>query len=52
MDTVGEGESGINIHILSGLRRRAGEKLLCSTGSPVWCSVKTWRDGTGGEEEG
>ena len=25
----------------------AGEKLLYSTGRPVWCSVMTWRDGMG-----
>ena len=51
MDAVGEGESGrngentININTLSGVRWIAGEKLLRSTGSPVWCSVMTWRDG-------
>ena len=32
---------------LSGVRWIAGKKLLCSTGSPVWCSVMTWRDGMG-----
>ena len=52
VDTVGEGESGINIYILAGIRWRAGEKLLCGRGSPVWWSVMTWRDGMGGEEEG
>ena len=52
MDTVGEGESGISIYVLSGIRWIAGEELLCSTGSPVWCSVMTWRDGMRGEEEG
>ena len=41
MDTVGEeengtnGESGINIHILLGVRWTASEELLCSIGSPV-----------------
>ena len=25
----------------------AGEKLVCSTRNPVWCSVMTWRDGMG-----
>ena len=51
MDTVGEGESGtngensINIYILSSVRWRACEKLLCSTGSPVRYSVMMWRDG-------
>ena len=29
----------------------AGEKLLCSTGSPVCCSVMTWRDGMGDGRE-
>ena len=44
-DTVGEGEtwtygeSSVNIHILSGVRWIAGEKLLCSTGNLVWFSV-------------
>ena len=52
-DTVREGESGtygessVNIHILSGVRWIAGEKLLPSTGSPVLCSVVTWGDGMG-----
>ena len=47
VDTVGEGESetngevSINLYALSGVRRIAGEKLLCSTGSPVWPSVMT-----------
>ena len=27
-----------------------GEKLLCNTGSPVWSSVMTWRDGKQGGE--
>ena len=38
---MGEGESGersINIYTLSGMRWIAGEKLLCSTASPVLCS--------------
>ena len=57
MDTVGEGESDTNgesiniytlpIYILSGVRWLVGEKLLCSIGSPVLCSVMTWRDGMG-----
>ena len=34
-----------NIHTLLGVRWKAGEKSLCSMGSPVWCSVITWRDG-------
>ena len=47
VDTVGEGESGmnegssINIYTLSEIRWIAGEKLLCSTESPVWGSVIT-----------
>ena len=53
VDTMGEGESGTNgensitINTLSGVRCIAGEKLLRSTGSPVWCSVMIWRDGIG-----
>ena len=53
MDTVGEeenemdGESSINIYSLKGIRWIAGEKMLYSTGSPVWCSLITWRDGMG-----
>ena len=48
-DAVGQGESGtnaassINIYILLCVRQTAGEKLLCSTRSPIWCSVMTWR---------
>ena len=44
-DAVGQGESGtnaassINIYILLCVRQTAGEKLLCSTRSPIWCSV-------------
>ena len=58
MDTKGEGESGTNgensitINTLSGVRWIAGEKLLRSTGSPVWCSVMIWRDGMGEGREG
>ena len=44
------GESSINIHTLSGVRWIAGEKLPWSTGSPVSCSVRTWRDGMGGRK--
>ena len=53
VDTVGEGgsgtkgESSINIYTLSCARWIAGEKLLCSTGDPVWCLAVTWRDGMG-----
>ena len=48
MDTAGEGESGmngescVNIYALFCVRWMAG-KLLCSTTSPVWHSVMTWR---------
>ena len=58
MDTLGEGEnemdgeSSINIYSLSGIRWKAEEKMLCSTGSPVWCSLITWRDGMEGGEGG
>ena len=54
MDTVGEGgsgtngESNTNIRTLSGVRWIAGEKVLGSTGSPLWCSVMTWKAGLGG----
>ena len=44
-ETGMNGESGINTYTLSGVRRIAGEKLLCSTGSPACCSVMTQRDG-------
>lgn len=46
---MGEGErrtsaeSSINISTLSGVRWLAGGKLLCSRGSPAWCSAVTWR---------
>ena len=45
------GESSSNIYTLSGIRWRAGGKLLCSAGSPVSCSVMTWKDGMGVSEE-
>ena len=41
MDTVGEGESGMNeesstyIHTLPQVKQRAGKKLLCNAGSPA-----------------
>ena len=38
-------EISINKCTLSGVSRISGEKLLCSTGSPVWGSVITQRDG-------
>ena len=53
--TVGEGEwdeRSINIYTLSGVKWLADEKLLCSTGSPAWSSVMTWRDGMGRGEGG
>ena len=46
-DTVGEGEHGTNgessidIYILSCAKWVTGEKLLYNTQSPVWCSVIT-----------
>ena len=41
----------INMYTLSGVRWMiAGEKLLCSTGNPVWHSVMTWREGMRGRE--
>ena len=54
MDTVREGESRINrkssdnIYVLLCVTWIAGEKLLCDTGSPVWCSVMGWDGGKGG----
>ena len=39
------GESSINIYILSCVKLIVGEKLLYNTGSPVWCSVMTQRVG-------
>ena len=40
------------VYTLSGVGWIAGKKLLCSTGSPVWHSVMTWRDGLVGGEGG
>ena len=42
-------KSSINICTLSGVRWRASEKGRRELGSPVWCSVLTWRDGEGRE---
>ena len=39
------GQSSINIYTLLGVRWRAGDKLQCSTESPVWSSVITCRMG-------
>ena len=53
MDTVAKGESGkngessIDIYSLSCVKQRAGEKLLCNTGSPAWHSVMTYNGGMG-----
>ena len=44
------GESSNSMYTPSGVRWMAAEKLQYSTGSPVWHSVMTWRDGIGGEE--
>ena len=55
VDTAGEGESGmngescVNIYALFCVRWMAA-KLLCSTTSPVWHSVMTWRGRMGGTE--
>ena len=44
VDTVGEGESGmngegsLNIYTLSCVQQMAGEKLLYNTGGPAWRS--------------
>ena len=51
MNIVGEvenetnGESSINKRTLLGVRWMADEKLLCSSGSSVWCSVIPGRMG-------
>ena len=47
----GNGESSISIYTLSTVGWTAGEKLLCSRGSPGWCSVMTWRGGMGAKED-
>ena len=46
-DSRTNGEGSINIYTLSGVGWLAVGKLLCSKGSPVWCSVMTWRGGMG-----
>ena len=51
---MGEGEGGessTNIFTMSGIRWRAGGKLLCIAGTPVSCSVMTRKDGMGVSEE-
>ena len=35
------GESSINVYTLLCVKWIVGEKLLCNTGSSVWCSVMT-----------
>ena len=47
----GNGESSISIYTLSTVGWTAGEKLLCSRGSPGWCSVMTWRGGMWAKED-
>ena len=54
VDTVGEGEGGmngdrnINQHASgSGTSGSVVRSCSCSPGSPVWCSVMTWRGGMG-----
>ena len=55
MDTVGEGESGINressvnVYTLSRVRWIADAKLLCSTGNPVCDDLAEWNEGEGRE---
>ena len=57
MDTVGEGEGGMNgessidIYTLPCVKQMAGEKLPINTGSPGWCSVMT-KGSRVGEVEG
>ena len=57
MDTVGEGESGMNgessidIYIPPCVKQIAGEKLLRNIWT-AWCSLTTWRDGMGAGEGG
>ena len=43
--------SSISIYTLLCVRWVAGEESLCSSGSPVWHSAMTWRDGMGEERE-
>ena len=53
MDTEREGvggmswESRTDIYTLPCVKQIAGGKLLHSTGSPIRCSVITWRGGIG-----
>ena len=55
MDTVGEGEGGMNgesnmeTYTLPYVKQIASGNLLCDTGSSTQCSVKTWRGGMGWE---
>ena len=57
-DTAGEGETGMNgqsntdIYTPPCAKQIAGEKLLCNTGSPVWCSEMTQRGGVREGKEG
>ena len=46
------GESSSSMYTPSGVRWMAAEKLQYSTGSPVWHSVMTWREGMGGRRGG
>ena len=58
VDTVGQGVSGmngeisINIYTLLCVKQTVIEKLLNSTGSPVWHSVMGWGEGKEAQEGG
>ena len=44
-------EIGIGVCAPPYVKRTAGGKLLCSSGSLTGCSVVSWRDGMVGERE-
>ena len=58
MDSVGEGEggkiweNGIEICIISYMKRVTSPDSMHNTGCLGWCTGTTQRDGTGREEEG
>ena len=45
-------ERSINIYTLLCIRWIAVEKLLCSTGNPIWHPVMTWSNEMGGGKGG